>query len=428
MAGLCDIARPRLSLGLRLLRSRTARQTLSLSFAQMIAIPLGIVTSAIITRVLGPEDYGILAFYGTIIGFALLFFRFGFSSSAGLLVAHEDDEGAIRRIVGVSVGIFVLIGASYSLFIFALSFVVDNVFDTSIRSILTWAAVPLMAAPFSFLITSIAQGTNRIHTLASYQIAQRVISALGVLVLFALAGVNVTSLIALGLGNGMVCTLFVIARLRPSFEQLKVNAKTIWRKNREYGIHLYFGQIADQSTFRLGGIFIGYFANTTQLGFFALANMVTLPMVILSRALSMSLFRGFAKAERIPRKVISLNLVWLIGCVAAFGLFGKYAIVFLFSERFLPVARLVIPLSLAAFFQGAYQPYNMFLGATGRGKWLRNMSFVMSAVNVGANVALVPMWGAMGACIASILGNLTFYISCVVYYNRHLKEAADAGK
>ena len=408
---------------LRLFRSKTAKQTFTLYFAQLIGIPLGIITSMIKTRVLGPENYGILAFYGTVTGFTLLFFRFGFSSSAGLLVAHEDDENEMRRIIGATVIIFLLIGTSYSLFIFGFSFFVDNLFHTNVGYILKWVAIPLIVAPFTFMIGSITQGANKIGTLSFFRITGEVLSVLGLLTLFAFSKLNVVSLIILGLGISIVCKLFIIGSLKPSFDELKLNLNKLWSKNKKYGIHLYFGQIADLSTYQLDGIFISYFVNTTQLGFYGLANTVTSPMVMLSRALSISLFRDFAHLNRIPKKVIYFNFLWLASCAVGIILIGKYIVVLLFSARFLPVASLVIPLAFAAFFQGAYQPYNMFLGAIGRGKWMRNMSFIMSMVNLGGNIILVPLWGAMGACIASVLGNSSFYLSCIFYYKRHIKEA-----
>jgi len=77
---------------------------------------------------------------------------------------------------------------------------------------------------------------------------------------------------------------------------------------------------------------------------------------------------------------------------------------------------------MAGFFQGMYQPYNFFLGAKGKGQWMRNMSIIMSIVNLIGNITLIPIWGAMGAAIASIFGTLSYYLACLWYYNKFMLE------
>lgn len=391
-----------------------------LYFAQLIGIPLGILTSAINTRVLGPDDYGILAFYGTVTGFSLIFFRFGFASSAKLLVAQENDENNMRRLIGATTIIFMLIGASYSLFIFGFSFFVDPIFHVNASSILKWAAIPLIAAPFGFMIDAITQGTNRIGTLSFFLLIEKVLLALGVLILFRISKLNVASLVILGLVITIAGNLVFINNLKPRFDELKLNLKKIWKKNKEYGMYLYFGQIADQSTYKLDGIFISYFVNTTQLGFYGLANTMTSPMVMLSQALSTSLFKKFTNMEKIPKKIIYLNLLWLVICIVGFMIIGKYVVILLFSKHFLPVASLIVPLGLASFFQGAYQPYNMFLAANGKARWMKNMSFLATIVNLVGNIILIPIYGVMGATIASIISRLCSFLSHLYCYNKHI--------
>jgi len=182
------------------------------------------------------------------------------------------------------------------------------------------------------------------------------------------------------------------------------------------------GQIADQSTYKLDGIFISYFVNTTQLGFYSLANALTLPLAMLSQSLSTSLFKVFASKERIPKRVIQLNFLWLLVGAAGLILLGRFIVVLLFTDKFLPVAPLILPLTLAAFFQGMYQPYSMFFGARGKGKWKRNMSIVASLVNVAGNVMLVPAWGAWGAAVASFLSRATSHALHMQYYRKFLRE------
>ena len=220
-----------------------------------------------------------------------------------------------------------------------------------------------------------------------------------------------------------IVSVFVVMRsFHPLFNNIRENLKEIWKKNKEYGFHLYLGQIADQSTYQLDRIFITYFVNTTQLGFYSLAMTITAPMVGLSSALSMSLFKGFVDMEKIPKKVIYYNFLWLAACVAGLTIFGKFIVILLFTEKFLPTAPLILPLALASFFQGMYQPYGMFFESKGKGKWIRNNSYITSLINLVGNIILIPTFGAYGAAIASALSKMTHYIVYIYYMRRYLNE------
>ncbi|GAB6162902.1 hypothetical protein JCM12298_20620 [Desulfothermus naphthae] len=385
---------------------------------------LGVVINSLNARILGPKDYGILAFFGTVIGFSVLFFRFGFFSSIGLLLAHEKNKNnKERELIGASILIGLLVGISYSLFIFISSFFIDNIFRTNINHILRIFSPILVILPFQMLIPQIGRGTNKIYHLAWFNIIPKSLYIIGVisLLLLKLIRIKVSTLILINLMSTFVGVIIISCSFKPLFSNLKENLKKIWQKNKEYGFHLYWGQIADQSTYKLDGIFISYFVNTTQLGFYSLANALTSPLAMLSQSLSTSLFKDFASKNQIPKRIIQLNFLWLFVGAAGLVLFGRFIVVLLFTNKFLHVVSLILPLALASFFQGMYQPYNMFLDVKGKGTWLRNMSVIAAVINVVGNIILIPAFGTYGAAIASFASRATSYIVHLRYYYQFIQ-------
>ncbi len=405
--------------------SKTARQTLTLYASQILLILLGIVTSSLNTRILGPKGYGILAFFGTITGFSALFFRFGLFDSGGLLLAEERERSKERELIGALALIGLGVGLSFSLFIFASSFFIDRIFHTNIDHILRILSPLVVVMPFQLLIPQIGRGTNKITHLAWFNVLPKGLYIVGLLVLLFLFHVNVTMLISLNLLVTIIAVVTVINSFEPLFSNLKINFKRIWMKTKEYGIHVCWGEIANQSTYKLDGIFISYFVNTTQLGFYSLANTIASPLAMLSQSLSTSLFKGFADKERIPKRVIQLNFLWLFAGVIGLVALGRYIVILLFSEKFLPVVPLILPLALAAFFQGMYQPY-AFLAAKGKGKWIRNVAFAEGGFNIVGNLILVYMYGAMGAAIASAAARLIHFLGLTYYYIQYRREVQHA--
>jgi O-antigen/teichoic acid export membrane protein len=150
--------------------------------------------------------------------------------------------------------------------------------------------------------------------------------------------------------------------------------------------------------------------------------MITSPIAGLSRSLAASMFRDFAEALVIPRKVIYYNAVWLGTCVILLNIFGGIIIGFLFSKEFLPAVQLILPLSIAIFFQGMYQPYNLFLVLKIKGKEWRNIAIICATQNVLLNIILIAHFGIFGASFALLGSMLTWYLSFIFEYNYYKRR------
>ncbi|MFC1888525.1 oligosaccharide flippase family protein [Thermodesulfobacteriota bacterium] len=400
-------------------RSKTALQTITLFSSIIFGIPLGIVSSAITTRVLGAEAYGILSFFTTITVFCLLFFRFGFSESGGLLVARTRDEGEERELVGATILIFTIIGFLYSAFLFCFSFFVDDIFDTSIGSLLRWMSLLLFFQPFQYPILSLARGGNHIGVLSIYKILPRLFYIVIILLLLTRWELDVTAVILLTVLTSLAVTASVLRALKPSFRNLGVKIRAIRQMNREYGINLYKAQIVSMASIRLSGLFIGYFADMTSLGFFSLATVMATPLVAFSTALSTSLFKRFTSTSRLSNNIIGINaiVIALTSLLLWFG--GKFFVLVLFTAEYIEVAALLKFLIISSIFEGLKQPYNVFLGANGHAVWLRKIATSVALTYLVANIILVPSWGAYGAAAAGICGQFTAFAGHVWFYRRH---------
>jgi O-antigen/teichoic acid export membrane protein len=393
----------------------------TLYLSQILALFLGVFTGVINTRFLGPAGYGILAFFLAITSFTVLFFRFGFFSASQLLIAQAKDKREERELTGASVIAAFLIGVSYSFFILFLSFFVDDIFHTNIGWILRYSSFILIVLPFTFLIHSVGVGTNKIERLSFFNIIPTIVYLVGALMLLKIIQIEPFHFILLHIFSTLIGVLVVVKLFHPLFNNIRANLKDIWKKTKEYGFHIYQGEIANQTTYKLDGIFITYFVNTTQLGFYSLATTMTAPMVGLSSALSTSLFKRFVAMDRIPKKVIYYNFLWLVACVVGLTIFGKFIVVLLFTDKFLPVVPLILPLALAHFFQGMYQPYG-FLAAKGKGKWIRNVAHAEAISNIIGNVFLIYFFGAFGAAVASAISKFIHWMMLRHYYGRFIRE------
>lgn len=407
--------------------SRVGRQALSLFASHIFVMILSVATGAMHTRILEPKDYGVLSFVITITGFSMLFFRFGFFSSAGLLLASEKDPTQERKLIGALTVTALIIGLCYFVFIFAFSFYIDEIFKTEVKYILRSLAALLVFIPFQMAIPQVGKGTNKISHIALFKVMPKTIYVIIVSTLFFMYLEKIDILLLLFINYSCVAlgVVVMIYLFKPLFSDLKENLRKLWAKNKEYGIHIYWGQIADQSTYKLDGIFISYFVDTTRLGYYSLANFMVSPLVAMSQALSTSLFKSFSRKTRVPSKVILYNFIWLLAGVIGLLCLGEKIVGIVFTEKYMALVPFILPLSLAGFFQGMYQPLHMFLSSQGKGEWLRNISFIESLFNVVGNLVFILYWGVWGVAVASAIAKFISYCSHCYYYKKYL---LDVGK
>jgi O-antigen/teichoic acid export membrane protein len=404
----------------RLAKSKPAKQTSILYGSQIIVLFFGIFIGVINTRFLGPIDYGILAFVLAILSFVSLFFEFGFFSAGARLLALANNEKEEKSIIGGLLVITIGIALSFSLFIFLLSFFVDSIFKTEIGGILRIISILVSIYPFQYMLQQVCQGANRIAKMSAYNIMPTIWYLVGALIIITFFKLTVFLSLLLTLSGVIFATVFVISSLKPNFYDLKENIALIWKETKEYGFHVYLGRVAGMATFDLDIMLIPYFVNTTSVGFYSLAMTLTTPMVLLPGSLATSLFKDFAQRDRIPKKVIYFNFLFLLSCVIALILLGDYIVTLLFSEKFLPVVPLILPLAVANLFRGMIQPYNKFLGAKGEGEALRNTAFILTGSNLVGNFTLIPFYGALGAAYASLFALFINYFGHIYYYHKCL--------
>ncbi|MBT6745991.1 MAG: oligosaccharide flippase family protein [Flavobacteriales bacterium] len=401
--------------------SKFVKQTGILFGSQIAVLLFGVLIKILQTRSLSPEEYGTYAFFGSLISFLVIFYRFGFFTSIKVLLANTIDTVRSRELIGTGLIIALLIGISFSLTIIGLSFFVDSLFNVEIGKILLIISPLCFVLPFKMFVREVGIGANQVKPVAIFDVIASSLFLTIISLFYFFGELTILSLIIYNLLSFITALVLATVQLKPIFNNIGLYTKEIIQKNREYGWHYYTGAIANQTTFKLDELFITYFVNVSQLGFYTLANMICSPMSIMSGAISKSMFKKMASLEKIPRKLFIYNSFWLVVCVLGLYLIGEYIVSFLFGAEYGEVALLIIPLSIAHFFQGLSAPF-AFLSAKSMGKEIRNVAFAEGAVNVIGNIILVPLHGVYGAIIASILARFVHYICLAYYYRNYTKS------
>ncbi len=408
--------------------SRSIRQVASLYLSQVVFLVGGILTNVLNTRSLDPTSYGRFSFALAVADYVVLFIDFGFySSGARVLAADEYRQRERRELIGALIAIGALLSLLAGAIVFGLSFLMAPVFKSDTGSALRLFSVLFGLMGLQMLVEAVCRGDNRIGSLAIFRVGAKGLNIL-LIVAFLLAGTyGFAAALAINLVSNLAAAAVLLFTARPLFSGIGRAARRLMMDVKVYGWNAYLGNIANTASAKTDSMLISAFADPASVGFYNLGNLLTFPMATFSRSLSTTLFKDFAKNDRIPAAVIQVNLLWLSACAVGLIALRKFIVHLLFGHAYDQVIPLILPLALTAVFSGIAQPFNMFMGARGMGSYLRNTAFVMAVVNLSLNVLLIPRYKALGASYATLVAlglNLCLHL---YYYRKTLKRISAMG-
>lgn len=402
--------------------TRTAKQTIALYLSQIGAMVFGVLFTILNTRLLTKAEFGTLNFYIQVISIVALFFEFGYYSAGSRLIAVERDYKKERELIGTLYIIGLVISFFYVIVLFMISFFVDYLFKSNVKVLLLVGLIPSIVFPFQFLIQLIFQGSNEVLKLSLYYLLPRLFYFIFIGVFFLLGLFNLTTTSFLYVFSFFVATIITVIISKPEFSNIKKNLAEISRETKSYGFKVYIGRVAGMLGYQSNILLIQYFVREIEVANYSLINFFTTPISVFSRSLCTSLFKGFAQQDKIPKRVFVINFIWLIGSSLIYLLVGSFVLELFFSKRYSEAIPLILPMVIANIFMGAFQPYNFYLSAKGKGDYILRITIAFSIYTILLNLFLIQHIGSMGAAIATLISMALNYFSYHYYYRKSLKE------
>ncbi len=373
------------------------RNTLIYFGALVLNIVLGWVLAKLNTSYLSVEAYGRYSFFLIVLFMSRSFFGFGLYESVSRRLALTEDEGRRRQLIGTTLIWSLAFYALYTVFLFAAALFSDQIFEVHIGDLLIrYAGFAGFVLIHTFLLLAL-RGAGRMILMAEATIYPRVFYLILLIpVILEEAFTLPMTLLVLFIGYA-ITVLLTIIRLRPVFRDALRNTRELLAEVREYGIHMYVGAIWHELLFHADKLVISFYMDERSIAYYALAYMLTFPLSHFSNALATNLFNKFSRADRIGRRVILINFLFVSFSVLLFILLRDEIILRLFSERYLPSVALITPLALAFGLSGLSKPFTLFLMARGMGKVIRNISVAVPVVQILITMVVVPEYGIYGA-------------------------------
>lgn len=399
--------------------NKSKRQVILLYSCTIIGIFLGVLVSIVNTRFLEPSSYGDVRYVNNIIAFFSGIFLFGYFVSGSRLLALAKDKDEANKIKG---GLVFILGITIILMIVVMlisGFIHDYCLHKKFYY-LFYLVVPVCGSTLllNYINTS-SQGDNSITTIAFARLLPQFIYLIIAFLVYKYSGASAEKMLLLQNGIALIILLFLIFKNSPNFSSLKQTLYKLKDENKQYGLQVYYGSLANVSIQYIAGVSLGVFGNdNTNVGYYTLALTVTSPLMMLPNVIGTTYFKQFAHQSFIPRKLLLGTYLMSIASLCAFIILIYPIVDILYNDSYANVAFYASVMALGFTLHGLGDVYNRFLGAHGKGSYLRNAAWISGFISLVGYTIGIYFYGITAAIITRILSSSIYYFSLLFYYRK----------
>ena len=399
--------------------SKTKRQVVTLYGSSLLGILTGVFVSILNTSNLPPVEYGDVRYINNFIQFFSGILLFGYFVSGSRLLALSKSKEETRQLKGILTTILLTTFAAMMIIMVVCGVVHGSILHKE-YSYLFYTAIPVCGSVlFLNYINTTSQGDNNINAIAAARLFPSLIYLIVAYLIYHYFGATREKMILLHNGIALIFLLFLILYARPDFHHLRDSWKKLNEENKKYGLQVYYGSLANVSVQYVAGITLGLFGvDNANVGYYTLALTVSLPLTMLPQVVGTTYFKRFASEDRISPKVIKYTILITLLSYILFVLAIHPIIRFLYKPEYINVAHFATLLGIGCVLNGLGDVFNRFIGAHGKGSYIRNGAFISGGVALIGYTLFVYLFDINGAIATRIISTLVYCLTMVYYYKK----------
>ncbi len=385
---------------------------------------VGVGTSVILARVLGPEGRGIYALAALLPSLIVTFSNLGIGSATVYYVARSEFRR--QEILGnnflLSLGIGVL-GVLAGVIV--VLFFKQRIFPGVDSSYLLLALALVPAQVFFSYVRYVLLGAQRIKEFNYIQVAQSILFLvlLAIALLGLRAGVTGAILAVLLTWVFIDVLVFRLAKAVAGGIDYKPNSSYI-KRAITYGVQAHLSNILGFLNYRVDMFLVNGFLGPAAVGMYAVGVGLVEKLWMISQAASTVLFpRVAAETEEQKRKEFTPLVARTVLWTSVFGalvlaFLSRWIILLLYSEAFLPAVSALQALLAGIVMLSAGRVLSNDI--SGRGFPGLNIYIGIAAVatNIALNFLWIPYYGIVGAAWASTVSYSVSFLLALFFYCR----------
>ncbi len=423
------------------LTNRTNRDLAIVFSGQALRLSLGIVSSSLLARGLGPTGLGVFSVISVWMTIAVTLGDVGVTKSAVRFIAVElldqpDDALATGRV-------FTAFRMAGALAVTAAILLLATPLASALglqplhqgRTLLALAALGVLATSFSSVPATILQALKRFSGLFATQTLNISLTVALVAALFVAGQITVASALVIGILTAVAATLLGYRLLpAPWRGTLRIPARPqlvgpTARRLLGFGKWLWVSTLLSVVLAQVDLLLVNRYTDPQAAGYYAIALNLSLKVDILNQTLQVVLLptvaalttlaqmRGYLQ-DSLRRSLALTGLLVLVALVA------RPFILVVYGASYAPAVPLFYLLLVVAAFDLLTLPVLLLAFPLDAPKVIAASHLLRVAVMLAASAWLIPLWGGAGAAVAKllakVLGALFIGIALTILWRRRL--------
>lgn len=387
--------------------SRLGKNILSLGLVQIANYILPLISIPIVSRIIGPEKFGVINFVQAFVAYFMLLISYGFNLTATRRLAASPNDTQKRNQVfsEVLTAQSILLLVSFVIFMGCLFFV-PELKNEWLVSLFTFSAC------FGTLLTQnwLFQAMQDLPKVAILNFVSKFIFILLILLMIHKRSDYILYALSLSISQVAVAIFSIIWSIRRynlKFIRISLpdSLKLIWDE-RTYFISLVIVNLYTTTNI----VLLGFMTDSTQVGYYSAGQKISsiiMSIFILpfrqtffphvSKELSKDLKKGIQISQKLLPIIIWPTFLLGLGTLVC----SKFIILFLYGKAFLPA---LIVLRIFAFLPMILGLSNIWgiivMMNLNLDKIYLRITMVSAAASIILNVVLIPYWSYVGSAIA----------------------------
>ena len=390
--------------------------------SRMLQLAIGVGTSVLIARALGPAGRGIYALAILLPTVLTCFGNFGVGQAA---VFHVNKNTySAKEVLANTVSLSLLLGVAGFLAGLVILLAFGDLVFPGVRK--TYLFLALFLLPLNLLLNFVNHLLLGLQRIKEYNFVSVLRSLVFLALLFILLFVlsfGVKAAITASILSYVVAAtvLLYLAKGIIGFVRLRFNG-TYVKDAFRFGSKVYLGNLAGLLHYRVDMFLVNIFLNPMAVGLYSIAVVLAEKVWIVSQSAGKVLFpKVCAETDEKSLKeftpIVCRIVLWiaLIGAIVLLFL-GRVLIVLLYSDKF---AASVLPfqiLLIGIVAMSGWRILNNDLYGRGKARWNIYINGGSAALNVLLNILFIPRWGVVGAAWATSASYTFAFVMVVIVY------------
>lgn len=394
------------------------RKVMETFVSRILQVCIGLITTVLVARVLGPEGRGLYAVAAAISAMGVQFGSLGLHASNTYYVARNREllPPLLGNTLVVSFGLC-SIGVIIVWLIFTLRPALGPVHGMLL--IIALASIPFGLA--YLLMQNLLLGIQDIRTFNIIELGTKVFGVCLIVLVIAIGSATAERLSLAGLITLFLAIPFMVWRLKPHLRTFPFPSPVTFKENILYGLKAYVAALFAFLVLRIDLFLIKYLLGAQQTGYYSVAvtmvDMLYMLPVVVGTLLfpKLSSLPGEQDKWNLTKKaaiMIGITMFLLAGLSAVLA---KPAVRLLFGKEFLPVIMAFVWLLPGIVMLSVNVIYMNYFASTGMPLITVYSPAIAAIGNIILNVKMIPAWGIIGASVASTISYGLMLVASVLY-------------